>query len=84
MNATNPGQLLPLAVMYVLFGVPMFLILRRIGRSPWVLLWLVLPGLGLVIVMWFIALCRWPSNPTAGEFASIRRRLDRIDPAGPG
>jgi len=61
MNA-EPIQFLPLAVWYVVTGVPAFVILRRTGLSRWWALFIIIPIVGAVIVLWIVALRQWPER----------------------
>jgi len=45
-----------------LFIAPFCLILRKAGYSPWLGLLLLIPGVN-VILLWFVALARWPGSP---------------------
>jgi hypothetical protein len=58
----EPIQFLPLAVWYLISGIPAFLILRRTGLSAWWALFLIIPIFGAVIVLWIVALRQWPER----------------------
>jgi hypothetical protein len=50
----------PFLSWYVIGGIPTFIIIRRAGMSGWWGLFLVIPIVGFVIVLWILAFVRWP------------------------
>lgn len=56
-------QLVPLVFWYIISGVPVFLILRRTGKSLWWATLIAIPIFGFVIVLWVLALSRWQPEP---------------------
>jgi uncharacterized membrane protein YhaH (DUF805 family) len=60
--SVEPIQFVPLAVWYLITGIPAFLILRRTSLSAWWALFIVIPIVGAVIVLWIVALRRWPGR----------------------
>ena len=53
-------ELLVIVMLLGVLVVPLWLILRRVGLPPFVALVAFLPLAG-VIVLWYIALARWPA-----------------------
>jgi hypothetical protein len=57
-------QFIPTIILGLIVLPPMFIILRRTGKSLW---WLVLcsfpPILGLLVVLYILAFSRWPKLP---------------------
>lgn len=51
-----------LAFFWYAFTVPpLYRLLRRVGKSRWWAIFLVVPILGFLFVTWIIALTRWPA-----------------------
>lgn len=42
--------------------IPMWIIIKRIGKSPALSLLLLVPGVS-TIVLWYLALAKWPTPP---------------------
>ncbi len=57
---------IPLGVVVVLFGVPLGVILRRMGFSVWWLLLFLVPT-GIIVGMWLVAFVRWPAVARATD-----------------
>lgn len=56
-------QFIPLAFWTVILGIPTWVLLEKVGFSRWWMLFLVLPVVGPVIIMWVVAFRRWPARP---------------------
>lgn len=54
-------QLVPALLWTVAFAIPQFFILKRAGKSPWFLLIAIVPMLGAVALLWYVAFARWPA-----------------------
>ena len=65
-------QLVTLLVCYVVTVPPAYIIIRRIGNTKWLALFLVVPLLGLALVAWIIALSRWPAADKMGRELAVR------------
>jgi hypothetical protein len=51
-----------LALFWYVFTVPpLYRLLRRVGKSRWWAIFLVVPLFGFLFVTWIIALTRWPA-----------------------
>ncbi len=46
---------------YVITVPPLYRLIRRVGKSRWWAIFLVVPILGFLFVTWIIALTRWPA-----------------------
>jgi len=81
MNTGELAQFLPLAVWYVITGIPGFRIIRRTGLSAWWALFLIIQAFGAVIVLWIVAYRRWPGDRRAPQkprpfgFSAYSKRL---------
>ena len=62
-------QLVPLLLIWAITVVPMYFIVRRVGMSPWWLLFLIVPFWGLIVLLWIVAFKRWPKEDIAERFA---------------
>lgn len=60
-------QFLPMLIWTLLFGGPFFFMLAKAGFSRWWLLLLLVPVLGVVILLWIVALSPWSTRPSAAE-----------------
>ena len=56
----NLVQMIPMMVITVALAIPLFQMLRRTGKSMWWLLWVLLPFLGCIILLWIVAFSGWP------------------------
>lgn len=56
------------AFMWIAVGVPLWRILTRAGFSGlWILLFLVLPPVGILVIALMLAFARWPALAGRGE-----------------
>ncbi len=62
------GTMMPQFILLVLFAVPLFFIIRRLGLSYWWMLVVVLPVLGGLILLWILAFIAWPKRKIARGF----------------
>ena len=46
---------------YIITVPPLYRLIRRVGKSRWWAIFLVIPIVGFLFVTWIIALTRWPS-----------------------
>jgi uncharacterized membrane protein YeaQ/YmgE (transglycosylase-associated protein family) len=60
-------QAIQLVIAIVLFGIPIYKILGRAGKSRWWIALMLLSVIGAVIALWVIAFGRW--TKTGGETA---------------
>jgi len=60
-------QLAPALVWTVLMAVPLYFILPRAGRSRWWLVVAVVPMIGALFLLWFVAFSRWSSEKTSAS-----------------
>ena len=65
----SPTEAVTLAIVVVVYLViilwPVARICRRTGHTPWLAILAVIPVAN-VVLLWFIALSRWPSTQTQG------------------
>jgi hypothetical protein len=58
------AQFLPMLLWYALLVFPTYKIMRRVGKSRWWVIVLLIPIFGFVIVQWIVAFSRWkPGTP---------------------
>ena len=62
MGEYSLAQWLPYAIVVLLTAVPAWKLFGRVGLSRWWTLLSVIP-LGMIIILWFVALRRWPAKP---------------------
>jgi hypothetical protein len=55
-------QAIQLVIAIVLFGIPIYKILGRTGKSRWWIVLLLLSVFGAVIALWIIAFGRWAKD----------------------
>ena len=53
-------RFVPLALWTLVLAIPLFFILRRVGKSRWWVLMALFPIVGGTILIWIIAFSRWP------------------------
>jgi len=56
------AHLLPSLLLAIVTGIPLWILLGRVGLSRWWTLLAILP-LGFLILLWMLALRRWPRLP---------------------
>ena len=71
-------QWVPLLSWYVIGGIPAFIVIRRAGMSGWWGLFLVIPIVGFVIVLWILAFARWPVFRRV-DGVQADQRLEELD-----
>ncbi len=54
---------------------PLFVIFRRVGKSPWFALLVFVPVVGLLMIVAILAICRWPLLPRQPNPVSKKRRV---------
>lgn len=59
-------QFIPLAFWTVVLGIPCWVLLEKTGFTRWWMLFLALPVVGPVIIIWVVAFRKWPSNTIVG------------------
>lgn len=57
--------LLPLLIGQLLLVIPFWRILKRMGLPPALSLLAFLPGLGFLILLYVVAIAKWPALPEA-------------------
>ena len=62
-------QFLPMLILLIMFGLPMFFILPKAGFSRWWLLMIVVPMFGVVILLWILAFSKWSSRDATEVFS---------------
>ena len=60
----------PIAIWTLALAIPLFFILRRIGKSYWWLLIALAPIFGGTVLLWIIAFSKWPAVPAQTEGVS--------------
>ena len=53
-------RFVPLALWTIVLAIPLFFMLRRVGKSRWWVLMALFPIVGGTILIWIIAFSRWP------------------------
>jgi hypothetical protein len=54
------AQLIPFALMFILSIIPAIKLLSRLGKNRWWAAITLVPGFGIVILLWIVAYSRWP------------------------
>lgn len=64
-------QMVPALVWTVLIAIPLYVIIPRTGKSRWLLLVALVPMLGAIALLWYVAFSRWPreAERAAGIFS---------------
>jgi ABC-type maltose transport system permease subunit len=52
-------QMVPTLVWTVLIAIPLYVIIPRTGKSRWLLLVALVPMLGAIGLLWYLAFSRW-------------------------
>ncbi len=63
-------QMVPTLVFSLLIVIPLYAIIPRTGRSRWLLLVALLPMLGAIALLWYIAFSRWPRDDISASVFS--------------
>jgi len=63
MDAELIVSLLPLLLLFVVVTIPTLSLCRRTGKSRWLVLFAILPGLGPIILLFVFAYSRWSIRP---------------------
>lgn len=53
-------QMVPAVLWTVLMIVPLYFIIPRTGKSRWLLLVAIVPMVGALSLLWYLAFSRWP------------------------
>jgi hypothetical protein len=58
-------QFVPLLTVTILTAIPCWVLLGKIGFLRWWLLFLILPMIGWIALLWIVAFRRWPTAGAA-------------------
>ncbi|NSX54513.1 hypothetical protein [Parasulfitobacter algicola] len=56
------ATLIIIMVLWSAMSVPVFIVIRRLGLSPWWNVMHIVPFYGGLILLWIVALKRWPEH----------------------
>ncbi|GLQ34786.1 hypothetical protein GCM10007939_10690 [Amylibacter marinus] len=61
------SQIIPFAMMFVLFGLPLVFLTLRSGVSKFWMLLLIIPVLGWAMLLWMLTFVTWPSQEESAK-----------------
>ena len=55
-------RVIPLALWTLVLAIPLFFMLKRVGKSRWWILMALFPIVGGTILIWILAFSKWPTD----------------------